>query len=294
MRFQFSCQCSWRNGKCSYRTRTRTTRRTSRLLPHLIINLSHNRRRSHFLNSCRNFSRRVPSSETRACSEITARIGLCVYVIDARLKLSWPDADHVVITVLLLYLCSVFVKREGGTDFHHAENDLIHKYQINPTFLRVTKLLSSPLTDVRTHVGVIFIFYKSSFTSSLFNVPAVEGFPAVRMRDDILQRSGGRKEIKNKNGDERFLWDEVTSSAQTSLAWFHMRSADWTFWQPPLLRQRRNRFLRSVISDFRCGCGTMSSFPAQLLISYPEMSACRRWRMKTNHSPCKNWLNDRL
>lgn len=222
------------------------------------------------------------------------QIGLSVYVIDARLKLSWPDADHVVITVLLLYLCSVFVKREGGTDFHHAENDLIHKYQINPTFLRVTKLLSSPLTDVRTYVGVIFIFYKSSFTSSLFNVPAVEGFPAVRMRDDILQRSGGRKEIKNKNGDERFLWDEVTSSAQTSLAWFHMRSADWTFWQPPLLRQRRNRFLRSVISDFRCGCGTMSSFPAQLLISYPEMSACRRWRMKTNHSPCKNWLNDRL
>lgn len=178
--------------------------------------------------------------------------------------------------------------------FHHAENNLIYKYQMNPTFLRVTKLLSSRLTDVRMHVGVIFIFYKSSFTSSLFNAPAVEGFPAVRMRDDILQRSGGRKEIKNKNGDERFLWDEVTSSAQTSLAWFHMRSADWTFWQPPLLRQRRNRFLRSVISDFRCGCGTMSSFPAQLLISYPEMSACRRWRMKTNHSPCKNWLNDRL
>lgn len=51
-------------------------------------------------------------------------------------------------------------------------------------------------------------------------------FPAVRMRDNILQHSGGREEIKNKNGDERFLWDEVTSSAQTSFAWFHMRSAD--------------------------------------------------------------------
>lgn len=39
MRFHFSCKCSWRNGKWSDRTRTRTTRRTSRLLPHLIIKL---------------------------------------------------------------------------------------------------------------------------------------------------------------------------------------------------------------------------------------------------------------
>lgn len=39
--------------------------------------------------------------------------------------------------------------------------------------------------------------------------------------------------------------------------------------------RRRNAFLCSVISDFRCGYSTVSSFPpTQLLISEWEMFAC--------------------
>lgn len=112
MRFQFSCKCSWRNGKCSYRTRTRTTRRTSRLLPHLIINLSHNRRRSHFLDSSRNFSRRVPSSETRACSEIMATNWTqCVrHWCSTQTQLTWcrPCCHHRVVVVLMFCVCEAW------------------------------------------------------------------------------------------------------------------------------------------------------------------------------------------
>ena len=111
IKFHFSRQYSWRNGKWS--NRTRTTRRTSRLLPHLIINLSHNSRHSHFLDSRWNFSRRVLSSKTRTCSGIVvtnwtrwdeASRTLCErHWCSAQTSPDQPD--HVVITVMLLYLC---------------------------------------------------------------------------------------------------------------------------------------------------------------------------------------------
>lgn len=112
MRFQFSCQCSWRNGKCSYRTRTRTTRRTSRLLPHLIIKLVSQQEILAFSRQLPEFlsSRSVLWNASMFWNH-GANWTLCVrHWCSTQTQLTWcrPCCHHRVVVVLMFCVCEAW------------------------------------------------------------------------------------------------------------------------------------------------------------------------------------------
>lgn len=173
-----------------------------------------------------------------------------------------------------------------------------------PTSIQLIQIFVTqiPLSSLQTEEGLFWSdFYLLWIILHYFldNFLMRGGFPAVRMRANSEDKKKKKLKVKMlKKGLFRTRW-----CVQTSLVWFQLtlnlpiERFDRLPGNIRTLPQRSSHFLCCVISDFRCGYGTMSFFFLQS--SYWEMFACRGadsviLQMKTNHSPYKNWLNDRL